>query len=319
VKQIEISFPINSINSEVKLSSSKSESNRALIIKALSNNPIELSNLSDARDTQTMQSLIYNSPEAWDVLDAGTTMRFCTAYLSLGAKNKVITGSARMKERPIGVLVDSLNKLGADIKYIEREGFPPLRINRIEHQKTDSIKIPGNISSQYISALLMIAPKLPLGLKIEFTSDVFSKPYILMTLELMKRFGVESAWRENVIEVKKQEYSGGQYEIESDWSGASYWYSLISMAKDSELSVKGLRKNSFQGDSAIAAIMNKMGVSTIFEENKTFIKSNDTAQSTLDLDFKACPDLAQTVMVSAAVNGIKLKMTGLERLKINET
>ncbi len=319
MKQIEISFPLNSIKSEVALSSSKSESNRALIIKALSNNPIELSNLSDARDTQTMQSLLNNRPEVWDVLDAGTTMRFCTAYLSLSAKNKVITGSARMKERPIGVLVDSLNKLGADISYIDKEGFPPLRINKIEHQKADSLKIPGNISSQYISALLMIAPKLPQGLKIEFTSEVFSKPYIRMTLELMKKFGVESVWNENIIEVEKQEYSEGYYEIESDWSGTSYWYSLVSIAINSEISLRGLRKNSFQGDSAIATIMSKMGVSTFYEENNTLIKSNDITKSKLELDFKACPDLAQTVMVSAAVNGIQLKMTGLESLKIKET
>jgi len=319
VKQIEISFPLNSIKSEVALSSSKSESNRALIIKALSNNPIELSNLSDARDTQTMQSLLNNSPAVWDVLDAGTTMRFCTAYLSLRAKNKVITGSTRMKERPIGVLVDSLNKLGADIAYIDKEGFPPLRINRLEKQKAGFLTISGNISSQYISALLMIAPKLPNGLKIEFTSEVYSKPYILMTLELMKKFGVDSVWNENIIEVKKQEYSEGNYTIESDWSGASYWYSLVSIAKNSEISLKGLRKNSFQGDSAIATIMSEMGVSNFFEEDKTLLKSNENIKSKLELDFKACPDLAQTVMVSAAVNGIQLKMTGLESLKIKET
>ena len=210
------------LNGEITLSSSKSESNRTLIMNALSGNKLQLKNLSDARDTQTMLRLLSERQPIWDVIDAGTTMRFCTAYLAIKGSGETITGSNRMKERPIKPLVDALRKLGAKIDYLEQEGFPPLRIiaqkNSYQSQK---IVIPGNISSQYISALLMIGPMLADGISIKLIGEIFSKPYIDMTLALMNHFGIKSTWKNQTISIRSQRYEGQSYTIESDWSGAS--------------------------------------------------------------------------------------------------
>lgn len=317
--KITLSSYSKQISGQIHLSSSKSESNRALIINALSGNKLTLHNLSDARDTQTMQKLLFTTEKVWDVLDAGTTMRFCTAFLAIRGEQHIITGTDRMKNRPIGLLVNALKKIGADISYLEKEGYPPLKISKILEQKADEIEIPGNISSQYISALLMIGPVLPNGLKIHLTGEIFSRPYIEMTLELMRKFGIESAWQKNTIELFHQNYQEGEYTIESDWSGASYWYSLVSMSEKAEITLSGLRKNSLQGDHSISDIMNELGVTTDYTEEGVVLTKKDINSDLLKLDFKKCPDLAQTVMVSAAANGVQLEMTGLESLKIKET
>ena len=308
------------LNGDITLSSSKSESNRALIMNALSGNQLQLKNLSDARDTQTMQRLLSKKQPVWDVIDAGTTMRFCTAYLAISGSGEIITGSDRMKERPIKPLVDALRRLGAKIDYLAQEGFPPLRISAQKNvPQAQKISIPGNISSQYISALLMIGPTLADGISIELTDEIFSRPYIEMTLALMQHFGINSTWKDQTIHIKPQPYKAQSYTIESDWSGASYWYSMVALNQESSISLRGLRSDSFQGDQNIVHIMSKMGVKTEFKSDRVQLTSIPVTEINQNIDFKNCPDLAQTVMVVAAIKGIKLTMTGLESLKIKET
>ncbi|MEQ8553314.1 MAG: 3-phosphoshikimate 1-carboxyvinyltransferase [Cyclobacteriaceae bacterium] len=303
----------------VKLTSSKSESNRALLINALSGNKMTLENLSAARDTQTMMRLFRERGDVWDVLDAGTTMRFCTAYLGVNGKGETITGTPRMKERPIGLLADALIRLGAEVEYLEKQGYPPLRIQGIKVQKTKKIQIPGNVSSQFISALLMIGPVLPEGLELELTTEIFSRPYIEMTLALMNHFGVQSDWQENTITIKPQSYKEQAYTIESDWSGASYWFSLAALDAQPDLVLTGLKEDSLQGDQQIVNIMQEMGLSTQYSDGGVRLSKGNTSNKSVQIDFKTCPDLAQTVMVTAAIKAIPLEMTGLESLKIKET
>lgn len=303
----------------VQLTSSKSESNRALLIKALSGDEMLLNNLSAARDTQTMQRLMREQAEIWDVLDAGTTMRFCTAYLAVKGTGQTITGTPRMCQRPIGILVEALRQIGANIQYLGAEGYPPLRIEGIKTQQSTRIAVPGNISSQFISALLMIAPSLPEGLTLQLTTEVFSKPYIEMTLGLMKRFGVKADWSGDQITIAPQPYTGGEYTIESDWSGASYWYSMAALGQDTDLHLLGLKEKSLQGDQEIATIMKKMGVQTEYTSKGAHLTPAGKVEKEVSINFKTCPDLAQTVMVTAALKGATLQMTGLESLRIKET
>ncbi|MEQ9404871.1 MAG: 3-phosphoshikimate 1-carboxyvinyltransferase [Cyclobacteriaceae bacterium] len=306
---------------EIRLSPSKSESNRALLIKALSGRNVKLRNLSDAQDTRTMNMLLQKNRITSDVIDAGTAMRFLTAWLAVTGRNKIITGSDRMKQRPIGPLVNALREIGAEIEYLESEGYPPLKINQITTQKTSKISIPGNISSQYISALLMIAPCLPKGLQITLTTGVFSKPYIEMTLDLMRAFGADVKWKGDVISVKKGDYSEGEYVIEGDWSGASYWYAFVALSSDekSSLLLPSLRTYSSQGDRRISEIMFKLGVVTEFINGKIRLSKKEIEAKQLRLDMRDCPDLAQTVMVVAAGLGVQIEFTGLQSLKIKET
>lgn len=308
------------LSGQIRLNASKSESNRALIIQALSGLDMTLTNLSNARDTETMSRLLKENSQEWDVLDAGTTMRFCTAYLAVRGDQQSITGTDRMKQRPIEILVEALRALGSKISYGAEDGFPPMTISKIIEQQSDSIEIPGNVSSQYISALLMIAPTLSKGLKIKLTGEVYSRPYIEMTLGLMEHFGVNHEWTiNNVIHVPKQVYRQNTYRVEGDWSGASYWYSLVALAEEGEINLDGLNKKSFQGDQAIVEIMEKLGVSTTFSETGVRLSSKEVTKKHLTIDFRKCPDLAQTVMVVATVKGVLLTMTGLESLKIKET
>lgn len=307
------------IKGEIKLNASKSESNRALIINALSGNISELHNLSNARDTDTMQRLLGSDEETLDVLDAGTTMRFLTAYSAVGPKKRTLTGTPRMQQRPIKLLADALIELGAQAEYLKNVGYPPHSITPLKDQKADTLTIPGNISSQYISALLMIAPTLPKGLEIVLEGEIYSRPYIEMTLALMKHFGVKHDWSGQVIKIAAQKYESNNYTIESDWSGASYWYSLAALSDDVDLKLLGLRENSTQGDQEIATIMEHFGVKSEFSDKGVHLTKTDKLSEGMFIDFRSCPDLAQTVMACAAVKGIKLSMTGLESLKIKET
>lgn len=304
---------------QINLSSSKSESNRVLLMDALSQSPFQLTNLSDAKDTQTMQRLLEEKAEVWDVMEAGTTMRFCTAYLGVFGQGQTITGTARMKQRPIGLLVDALRELGSDITYLENDGYPPMKINGLKAQKTREIAIPGNVSSQFISALLMIAPTLPQGLRLTLTEEIFSRPYIEMTLDLMSHFGISHTWEQNVIDIAAQPYRHQAYQVESDWSGASYWYAMAAVAEHADLKLTGLKENSNQGDQAIVDIMQSFGVLTTYEADGVRLTKSDVRESELTIDFNKCPDLAQGVMVAAALKGITLSMTGLETLYIKET
>lgn len=303
---------------DIALSSSKSESNRALIIQALSKNPIELHNLSDARDTQTMMRLLKSEEETWDVLDAGTTMRFLCGFAAVGTETRILTGTPRMQQRPIQILANALKSLGAKVSYLKKEGYPPLEIKPIKTQKTNNLSIKGDVSSQYISALLMIAPTLPEGLTLKLTGKVGSRPYIQMTLDLMSRFGVESNWVGNSIEIKPQAYQSGSYTIESDWSAASYWYSFVSLSQQGRIKLLGLRSQSMQGDTAIVRIMNSLGVMSAFEDDGVILQKIPE-QRELSFDFTHCPDLAQTIAVVCAVKKIPCRMSGLESLRIKET
>jgi 3-phosphoshikimate 1-carboxyvinyltransferase len=310
------------INDTIFLPSSKSESNRSLIINALCNPPGKLSNLSSARDTQTMMRLLESETHLADVIDAGTTMRFLTAYFAITNQQKTLTGTPRMCERPIGILVDALTHIGAEIAYQEKKGFPPHKINNFSKQLSSEISIPGNVSSQYVSALLMIAPKLPKGLTINLIGEVGSRPYITMTIELMRSFDVHvtADWKKNTLQVSPQSYKPTDYTIESDWSGASYWYSVVALSFDKKttLQLNGLKENSLQGDSKIVEIMEQLGVKSNF--NDTGVKlTKIPRKGNFSYNFTNCPDLVQTVAVVCALEGIDATFIGIESLKIKET
>lgn len=307
------------ISGEVRLPSSKSESNRALIIQALADEKIILHNISEARDTQTMQKLLASPEPELDVLDAGTTMRFLVAFCSVKKMGKIIKGTKRMHERPVKILVDALEELGSSITYLQNEGFPPVHVRGfLNGQDRDHVKIRGDVSSQYISALLMIAPVLEKGLALELTGKIGSRPYIEMTLALMQHFGIRYQWEDNRIHIAHQPYRSAEYTIESDWSGASYWYSLVALAKEAKIKLMGLRKNSFQGDIVIKEIMEQVGVASEFQPDGVVLTKKE-ATSAFEFDFSHCPDLAQTVAVVCAAKGIHCTMRGLESLRIKET
>ncbi|MDZ7896808.1 MAG: 3-phosphoshikimate 1-carboxyvinyltransferase [Arcicella sp.] len=311
-----------SFQTEIPLPSSKSESNRALIINALAGGKDNLSNLAEARDTQTMMRLLASDDATADVIDAGTTMRFLTAYFAITGQQKTMTGTPRMCERPIGILVDALRSLGADIQYVNQEGYPPLQLNGFEFSGNNRLQIRGDVSSQYISAILMVAPLLPAGLFLEITGELGSKPYIEMTLKQMEAFGVvaQTDWENMIITVAAQKYEPIPYSIESDWSGASYWFSAVALSEheDAELELLGLKENSLQGDSVITQIMSHLGVESEYT-GRGFKLTKISAKSSLEWDFTNCPDLAQTVCVVASAKNVPLTLTGLESLKVKET
>lgn len=320
MKSILVQPPQKSIRAEIRLAASKSECNRALIINALTGFKCELSNISEARDSQTMLRLLNSNETVADVIDAGTTMRFLTAYFAVTDQTKIMTGTPRMCERPIGILVDALRVLGADIEYEKETGYPPLKLNGFTYSGQNEIVMRGDVSSQYISALLLIAPGLPSGLKIKLEGEVGSKPYIEMTLNQMAHFGIEykADWHTNTIIIPPFKYQPHPYAIESDWSGASYWYSIVALADDAEVELLGLKKDSLQGDSAIVDIMRHLGVESVFTDRGVLLTKIAPAAS-IGWDFTDCPDLAQTVAVCCAVKGITLSLTGIESLKIKET
>ncbi len=317
MNSIQLTHPSAKIATTISLAASKSESNRALIIQALAKKRIKLNNLSAARDTQTMIRLLKSKQQTLNVLDAGTTMRFLVAYCAANNRDSLLTGTKRMKERPIKILVEALKTLGADIVYLENQGFPPVHIKSFI-QKTNHIKMTGEVSSQYISALLMIAPTLPLGIHLTITGAISSRPYIEMTLQLMQFFGVGHTWSGQNIQIEPQSYSLNEYTIESDWSGASYWYSIAALAKEADITLSGLKENSLQGDAVIAALMERLGVTTFFEEGKVRLQKT-TTQDFFDYDFTHCPDLVQTVAVICAAQGVEAKMSGLKSLRLKET
>ena len=304
---------------KINLPSSKSIANRALIINALSQNKGNLSRLSEARDTQTMERLLTDGGDTWDVLDAGTTMRFLTAFAAVNGLPKTLTGTRRMQERPIGILVDALRELGADIEYLGKLNFPPIRTGKFGKQKTNRLEVRGDISSQYISALMMIAPVLPEGLRITLTNKIGSRPYIDMTRAVMQKFGVASSWlNDHEIEIPHQQYIGTDYTIERDWSAASYWYAVMAISGEGNIVLNDLIDNSIQGDRVIADIMSSLGVKTVFTGEGALLSPSEAKESA-EIDFSDCPDLAQTVAVVCAAKGIRCTMYGLESLRIKET
>ncbi len=314
----QLSFP-STINATIQLPSSKSISNRALIINALAKGSITPANLSDCDDTQVMIKALADNQEIVDIRAAGTAMRFLTAYFSVTSGTRIITGTERMKQRPIGILVDALRELGADIEYVENEGYPPLRITGKELTKNE-ISLPGNVSSQYISALLMIAPVLKNGLNLFLTGEVISLPYIKLTLQLMKEFGVTAIWNsDNSLQIAPQPYKDIPYLVESDWSAASYWYQMVALADEAEVVLPGLLFDSYQGDHRGSRIFEELGVKTIFTKEGVILTKKTISTERLEDDFSDIPDLAQTFAVTCVLLNIPFRFTGLQTLKIKET
>ncbi len=321
----EISKSNRQIVGDITLDGSKSISNRLLIIKALCEKPFVIDNLSTSKDTQTLDKLLNQLADAttYDCGAAGTTFRFLTAYLALQKGTQILTGSERMKQRPIGKLVAALRSLGCNIEYLENEGYPPLQINAPNSLTTNELSIKADTSSQYITALLLIAPTLPNGLRLTLEGTIVSLPYINMTLALMQHFGVAHAWKGNTIVVEKQAYQSKNITVEADWSAASYYYALAVFADELDLTLRGLFKNSLQGDAVATELGFHFGIDTIFDENTEGVlklkKSNNPVPEMFEWDFLKCPDIAQTFAVICAGSGVQGLFTGLETLFIKET
>ena len=312
--------PPESIRATIQLPASKSISNRALIINALGNGEDQPENLSDCDDTQVMiRALQAKAGETIDIMAAGTAMRFLTAYLSVTPGKRIITGTERMKQRPIQVLVNALRELGADIEYTDNEGFPPLCIQGTTLNK-DHITLPGNVSSQYISALLMIGPSLKNGLTLTLTGDIISRPYINLTLQLMTDFGAKAGWTSgNELRVEPKPYRSTPYYVESDWSAASYWYQITALSRKADITLPGLFKESYQGDSKVEEIFRSLGVETTHDNQTVTLHKSGKPVERLDYDFVNQPDLAQTFVVTCALMNIPFRFSGLQSLKIKET
>ena len=308
-----------SIKGTIQLPSSKSIANRTLIINALSYSPYKIGNLSESDDTKVMEKVLTSNTNNFDVGHAGTAMRFLTAFLAQIVGEWTITGSKRMKQRPIGILVDALNELGAKIEYIENEGFPPLKIIGSKLQGK-TLELDGSVSSQYISALLMIAPCMEGGLTLRLKNKITSRSYIALTLKLMKQAGIHYIWEGNEIRVDEQAYQPKQFMVEADWSGASYWYQLAAMANEAEIELKNLQLMSVQGDCNIAGWFNDFGVESKACPDSVIIKKiRNTQPEHLQLNFIENPDIAQTMAVLCIMKKVPFHFTGLETLKIKET
>ena len=312
--------PPQSISATIQLPASKSISNRALIIHALGKGIHRPDNLSDCDDTRVMVRALENQEsETIDIMAAGTAMRFLTAYLSVTPGSRIITGTERMKQRPIEVLVNALRELGADIEYVMNEGFPPLRITGTSLCKKE-ISLRGNVSSQYISALLMIAPMLKDGLTVTLTGEIISRPYINLTLRLMEDFGAKASWiNDHELRVEPQPYHSIPFYVESDWSAASYWYQIAALSKDAEITLPALFKHSYQGDSKVAELFRLLGVETIYGNQTVTLRKSGETIGRMEYDFINQPDLAQTFVVTCALLGIPFRFSGLQSLKIKET
>jgi 3-phosphoshikimate 1-carboxyvinyltransferase len=326
MKQYRLSAP-ERLNQTIQLPASKSISNRALIIYALSGGRNLPENLSDCDDTEVIIDALRYMPDEINIKAAGTAMRFMSAYLSVMRGTHIITGTDRMKHRPIAILVDALRRLGAQIEYVGEEGFPPLKITG-KKLAGGFLEIPGNVSSQYISALLMIGPMLEEGLTLQLTGEIISRPYIDLTLWMMGEFGAEAKWSSaDTITVAHKPYKGRDYYIESDWSGASYWYEMVALSNDrnAEVRLTGLMDGSMQGDSTSRYIFSLLGVKTIFETQTkgvpqmVTLKKNGRGVTKLEYDFVNAPDLAQTFVVTCAALDIPFHFKGLATLKIKET
>ena len=313
-----IKAPEERLRASVQLPASKSISNRALILNALSYSPYDIQNLSDCDDTEVMVKALNSDSRDFDIKAAGTAMRFLTAFLSKIVGEWTITGTELMKNRPIKLLVDALNSLGARIEYIEKEGYPPLRIFGSALQGGE-ISLAGGVSSQYISALLMIAPLMEKGLTLHLEGNIISRPYINLTLQLMEQFGVKAIWNGQTIKILPQEYKPIRFTVESDWSAASYWYSIMALSKNAEIELLGLFKNSLQGDAAGAKLFAQLGVGTTFTDRGVVLKYNGNAVKKLIYNFVNEPDLAQTFVVTCVLLNIPFRFTGLQSLKIKET
>lgn len=310
--------PPESLDAEIALPASKSMSNRALIISALSYSYAPVRNLSNSDDTIVLQKALLSNSTNFDVGPAGTAMRFITAFLSKIVGEWTVTGSDRMKKRPIKILVDALIELGAHIEYLENEGFPPLKITG-SALYSKPIELEGNVSSQYISALLMIGPTVQGGLTLKLKGRIISRPYIAMTLKMMAHYGVNASWTDDTISIPQQDYKACEFTVEPDWSAASYWYQIVALMSGAQVFLPGLMKDSFQGDSRCAELFTQLGVSTSFTDKGAQLRNSDSLTDRMVVDFVNEPDLAQTFAVTCALKGVPFVFTGLQSLKIKET
>jgi 3-phosphoshikimate 1-carboxyvinyltransferase len=316
---VTITPPTGTLIGTVQVPSSKSESNRLLIIQALSRGAVQVTNLSAARDTLVMQHALQTRDIQVDIGDAGTAMRFLTAYYALMGEHRILTGSPRMCERPIGILVEALQRLGFEIQYLGKIGYPPLEIKPSTQPITCEVSIAGDVSSQYISALLMIAPLLPSGLRLTCTTSWSSRPYIDMTLALMRSAGIVSVCTDTEIYIAPQAYIPTHIRCGGDWSAASYWYALAALSPAAHIRIGGLGDTSLQGDSLLIDWMARLGVNTSFDTEGALLTTHSSSVVMSELDFTDYPDLAQTLIVLYAARGWRARCSGLESLRIKET
>lgn len=310
----------SNLQAQIAVTGSKSETNRLLLLQALFPN-ITLANTSNSDDSEVMEKALKGSEEIVDIHHAGTAMRFLTAFFAVNeGREVVLTGSQRMTERPIKVLVEALEQLGAQITYENQEGYPPIRIKG-QKITVSKVNIPANVSSQYISALLLVAPKLENGIEINLVGEITSVPYIKMTLALLNDLGVETSFEGNTLKVfPKAEVTSREIVVESDWSSASYFFSLAALAETASITINSYKENSLQGDSALVEIYKLLGVDSHFENNAlTLTKNTNYTPETLNLDLNNTPDIAQTIVVTCLGLGIGCHLTGLHTLKIKET
>ncbi len=313
---------VKNLKSKVTITGSKSETNRLLLLQALYPN-LTLDNISNSDDSEIMQKALKSLETEIDVHHAGTAMRFLTAFFAIQEEREVVlTGSSRMKERPIKILVEALQELGADISYVENEGFPPIQIKGRKLIQ-NKVSLPANVSSQYISALLLIAPKLESGLELTLEGNITSVPYIKMTLALLNEIGVKTSFEKNKITVCHAEHvEASQLTVESDWSSASYWYSIVALSEiGTQITLSSYKKNSLQGDAVLTEIYKDFGVETFFNENNTITISKKATHNSqlITHNLNNCPDIAQTIAVTCFGLGIACDLYGLHTLKIKET
>lgn len=315
----QVATDLKEISGTINLPASKSISNRALIINALSYSPYPIKNLSNSDDTKVLEAALFSNSNTFDIGHAGTAMRFLTAFLAKVVGQWEITGSERMQQRPISILVDALNKLGAKIEYLGNKGCPPLKIFG-SHLKGQTIELDGSVSSQYISALLLIAPTIESGLTLRLTGNITSQSYIKLTLELMAKFGIQYRWEENEIFVPEQKYLARDFTCEADWSGASYWYQIMALVDNGEVLLENLQLDSLQGDVNIAAWFEQFGVtSKQIPKGVVLAKSKNIQPDKLVIDFIENPDIAQTMACLCVAKNIPFHFSGLKTLKIKET
>lgn len=315
---ITLNFKNAVLNGEVRLPASKSISNRVLIINALADSDVPVENLADCDDTNSMLRVLNANGNRFDIGHAGTAMRFLTAFLSRIVGCWEITGSERMQQRPISVLVDALNRLGARIEYTGKPGCPPLRIHG-SLLMGGEIEMPASVSSQYVSALMMIAPYMANGLKIRLTGKIVSRTYIEMTRQIMADFGAKVVFRESEIAIEPCPYTPVAFRVESDWSAASYFYELLAISGEGEIRMPGLLQHSTQGDSGQVGVWERLGVTTRFEADGVIISAGKPKVSVLEYDFVEMPDLVQSFAVACCVIGVPFRFTGVETLRIKET
>jgi len=318
-----LSLPQQKLSGTVILEPSKSISNRALVIRSLCKEPFEIHRLSSSDDTDALIAMLASTDDVLYSGHAGSSYRFMVARACLGDREVTIDASEQLRRRPIGPLVKALQTLGADITYLNKEGFPPLNVKPVKGlgKKVNEVTLQAGISSQYLTALLLIAPMLPKGLTVHLTGEPVSASYIQMTLAMMEYFGVPHQWTDNTISIEHGEYKAKDYSVEGDWSSASYLYSMAALAESAEISIEGLKTDSIQGDVVTKDIYAQLGVETTITENGILIQKKGIKEKLKEFkfDFSRCPDIAQTVMVTLAGLGIKGVLSGLQTLRIKES